>query len=95
MAITPPILASMKNGAGKRKINTIMLGKRTLNPNDTGTQIKPSGKHNEIVARGNNQYLTDEKWLRESDIRERNTMQKNKNFVRKLSSMAQPKVPLE
>jgi hypothetical protein len=41
MATTPPIFASMENGAGKRKINTIMLGKRTPNPNDVESQIKP------------------------------------------------------
>jgi hypothetical protein len=33
----------MKNGAGKRKINSIMLGKRTPTPNDVGSQIKPGG----------------------------------------------------
>jgi hypothetical protein len=82
----------MKNGAGKRRINSIMLGNKIPNPDDVGSQIKPGGK---IVAKGNNQHLTDEKWLRESDIRERNTKQQNKNFVSKLSSTARPKVPLE
>jgi hypothetical protein len=59
-------------------------------------KLSPVGQHDEIIARGNNQYLTDEKWLRESNIRERNAMQQNKNFVCKLSlTGAQPKVPLE
>jgi hypothetical protein len=70
-------------------------GKEHRIPMTLDLKLSPVGQHGEIVARGSNQYLTDEKLLRESDIRERNTMQQNKNFVRKLSSMAWPKVPLE
>jgi hypothetical protein len=34
-----------------------------------------------VIAKDDDPYSTDEKWLRESDIREKNTIQQNKNFV--------------
>ncbi len=48
-----------------------------------------------VIAKGDDPHSTDEKWLRELDIREKNTMPQNKNFVQKLSSMTQPRVPLD
>jgi hypothetical protein len=52
-------------------------------------------QYDEDVTKGDDQHLTDEKWLRESDIRERNTMPQNKNCLHKLASTMQPRVPFE
>jgi hypothetical protein len=34
-----------------------------------------------VVAKDDNPHSTDEKWLRESNIRERNTILQNKDYV--------------
>jgi hypothetical protein len=61
-------------------------GKEHQIPMTSDLKLSLVGQHHEIVEKGNNQHLTDDKWLRESDIRERNTIQQNKNFVHKLPS---------
>jgi hypothetical protein len=76
-----------------------MLGKRILQkyyqiPKTLDLKVIPREQYDEDVAKCDDQHLTDKKWLRESDIRERNTMLQNKNCVHKLSSTMRPRVPL-
>jgi len=77
-----------------------MLGKRILQknyqiPKMSDLKVILREQYDEDIAKGEDQHLTDEKQLRESNIRERNTMPQNKNCVHKLSLMTQPRVPLE
>jgi hypothetical protein len=77
-----------------------MLGKRFLQknyqiPKMSDLKLIPREQYDEDVIKGDDQHLTDEKQLRESNIRERNTMPQNKNCVHKLSLMMRSRVPLE
>jgi hypothetical protein len=77
-----------------------MLGKRILQknyriPKMSDLKVIPRDQYDEDVAKGDDQHLTGEKRLRESNIKERNKMLQNKNCVHKLSSPTQPRVPLE
>jgi hypothetical protein len=76
-----------------------MLRKRILQKNHRipkmlDLKVIPREQYNEDVAKGDNQHLTDEKRLRESNIREMNTMPQNNNCVHKLSA-TWLRVPLE
>jgi hypothetical protein len=94
----------MKNGAGKATnqsgFNTLMVGKGNLQKNHHFPMISDlkaslMEQHDGAIVKSDDPHLTGEKWLREPDIRERNTRLQNKNFVQKPSSTTQLRVPLD
>ncbi len=48
-----------------------------------------------VDAKDDDPHLTDEKWLRESDMREKNTILQNKNFLQEMLLKTQLRVPLD